>query len=90
MKIYLCVSDTAKKKCESVTIVDTTVHCRELLCYLNFFSYRLRIYEHEEKRTGTITLKVFAVVQSVRETMDNCVVKGDVYGKVSNRVLGEV
>lgn len=92
MKIYLCLSDTSKKKCVSVTIVDSAEHCRELLRYLSFFSFKLRSYEHKGKKDGTTALKVFAVVPDISETMADIIVKRkeDKYGKVSNGVLGEV
>lgn len=85
MKIYLCVTDTGKRNCRSVTILDSAVNCRELIAFLSFFSYNIRIYE---KPYG---LKIFVVCPYL-SCIDDVTTKkeGERYAKVSNRILGKI
>lgn len=87
MKIYLCVSDTRKRNCRSVTVVDSYRNCRKLMAYLNYYSYSLRIYEYKGRKETA--LKIFSIVPDL-SCLDDIVVKkeGEAYGKVSTRILG--
>lgn len=89
MKIYLCVSDTRKRSCRSVTVVDSYRNCRELMAYLNYYSYSLRTYEYKGKKEKETALKIFSAVPDT-SCLDDIVVKkeGERYGKVSAWILG--
>lgn len=84
MKVYLCVTLPDKRHCKSCTIVDTIEKIRELICFLNFFSYCVRIYETD------YGLKIFSTVPELN--IDKIVTRkeGEKYAKVSDSVLGKI